>query len=50
MGKLVPGQEIMFYDTPCIFLEKREEGLFVIAKKNRLKQFLETAITLKRAI
>lgn len=33
MDKFVPGQEIMFYETPCIFLEEREEGLFVIAKE-----------------
>lgn len=33
MDKLIPGQEIMFYETPCIFLEKREKGLFVIAKE-----------------
>lgn len=32
MDKFIPGQEIMFYETPCIFLEEREEGLFVIAK------------------
>lgn len=33
MDKFVPGQEIMFYKTPCIFLEERKEGLFVIAKE-----------------
>lgn len=33
MGKFIPGQEVMFYETPCIFLEKREEGLLVIAKE-----------------
>lgn len=33
MDKFVPGQVIMFYDTPCIFLEERKEGLFVIAKE-----------------
>lgn len=33
MNQFVPGQEIMFYETPCIFLEEREEGLFVIAKE-----------------
>lgn len=33
MDKLIPGQEIMFYETPCIFLEEREKGLFVIAKE-----------------
>lgn len=33
MDKFIPGQEIMFYKTPCIFLEEREEGLFVIAKE-----------------
>ena len=33
MSKFVPGQEIMFYETPCIFLEERREGLFVIAKE-----------------
>lgn len=33
MDKFIPGQEIMFYETPCIFLEEREEGLFVIAKE-----------------
>ena len=32
MDKFIPGQEVMFYETPCIFLEEREEGLFVIAK------------------
>ena len=33
MDKFVPGQEIMLYETPCIFLEEREEGLLVIAKE-----------------
>lgn len=33
MSKLVPGQEVMFYETPCVFLEERKEGLFVIAKE-----------------
>lgn len=33
MDKFIPGQEIMFYETPCIFLEERREGLFVIAKE-----------------
>lgn len=33
MGKLVPGQAITFYETPCIFLEERKESLFVIAKE-----------------
>ena len=33
MDKFVPGQEIMFYETPCIFLEEREKGLFVIVKE-----------------
>ena len=33
MDKFVPGQEIMFYETPCIFLEERKEGLLVIAKE-----------------
>lgn len=33
MNKLVPGQEVMFYETPCIFLEERREGLLVIARK-----------------
>ena len=33
MDKLIPGQEVIFYETPCIFLEERREGLFVIAKE-----------------
>lgn len=50
MNKFVPGQKIMFYETPCIFLEEREEGLLVIAKKNKSKQFLETIIILRKAV
>ena len=33
MTNLIPGQVITFYETPCIFLEERKEGLFVIAKE-----------------